>query len=105
MFVTLDPDTSPPPSAANPIGNLSGVVSVVDSKFATVFSQASSTHLLVSLTVLALFARLANVQHVDSRRVQRHRRESSASSQSSAHGAIVGLRRDVSTGSGNGLRA
>ncbi|VDC05629.1 unnamed protein product [Peniophora sp. CBMAI 1063] len=86
VFVTLDPETSASPSSLSPIGNLSGVVSIVD--------------------ILALFARLANVHDDDSRRGHRHRRASSASSQNSFSGANADLRRNVSIGSGRsgGLR-
>lgn len=104
VFVTAES----PSSGVAAKGNLSGIVSIVDSKSGS--SQLSSPSLpslrtspptfadcllsfLFRRTVLSLFARVANLPDVDPGKMKRHRRASSVSSQSS----------DVSGASGSGL--
>ncbi|RDB27974.1 Protein SDS23 [Hypsizygus marmoreus] len=63
LFVTTESRPSSPILSSSSFGNLSGIVSIVD--------------------ILSLFARLANIADVDPTRMQRHRRASSTSLQSS----------------------
>lgn len=63
LFVTRESTLSSPVLSPSAIGNLCGIVSVVD--------------------ILSLFARLAKVENIDPTEKQRHRRMSSASSKSS----------------------
>ena len=62
-------------------GNLSGIVSIVDSAY-PLLKYTDSFYLYIP-AVLSLFARIAQIRDVDPTRNQRHRRASSASSQSS----------------------
>ena len=80
VFVTRDSLPASPTTLSS--GNLTGIVSIVDSQYhkSTFLSRLST---FPPLPVLSLFARLAKVPGVDPTRMQRHRRASSASSQSS----------------------
>ncbi|KAJ3529413.1 hypothetical protein NMY22_g9010 [Coprinellus aureogranulatus] len=60
LFVTRESTMSSPVLSPSAVGELCGIVSVVD--------------------ILALFARLANIENIDPTEMQRHRRRSSASS-------------------------
>ena len=82
LFVIKDASMklSPTATSSSP-GNLSGIVSIVDSTW-ILLMQTDSPYLNMG-TVLSLFARIAQIRGVDPTRNQRHRRASSASSQSS----------------------
>ncbi|EDR08258.1 uncharacterized protein LACBIDRAFT_327329 [Laccaria bicolor S238N-H82] len=82
LFVTKESRAASPVLSSNASSNLSGIVSIVDST--VILCPTVFCHLIsVVLPVLSLFARLANVPGVDPTHMQRHRRASSASSQSS----------------------
>ena len=80
--MTKESRAASPVLSSNASSNLSGIVSIVDS---TVILRPTMLCYLISgvLPVLSLFARLAKVPGVDPTHMQRHRRASSASSQSS----------------------
>lgn len=63
-------------------GNLTGIVSVVDSMWIDYF--LACTYWNFRTPVLSLFARLAKIPNVDPTQMQRHRRASSASSSQSS---------------------
>ncbi|KAG6836948.1 hypothetical protein H0H93_000838 [Arthromyces matolae] len=64
LFVTVESRPSSPIQTSTTYGSLSGIVSIVD--------------------ILSLFARVANITDIDPTMMQRHRRASSTSSQSSS---------------------
>lgn len=80
LFVTTDSATGSPILSPSSLGNLSGIVSIVDSR--STFLRRNPHFTCHSFPVLSIFARVANVPDVDPTRMQRHRRASSASSQS-----------------------
>lgn len=81
VFVTRDSLPASPTTLSS--GNLTGIVSIVDSQYRYQVAVYPNLLTLPLLLVLSLFARLAKVPGVDPTRMQRHRRASSASSQSS----------------------
>jgi len=85
VFVTQESGPASPiltPSFLGPHGNLTGIVSIVDSKsgkgFRSRLKQLSKPSSLL-IPVLSLFARSAKIENVDPTQMQRHRRASSAS--------------------------
>ena len=97
LFVLSETPGSASPSAGFR-GNLSGVVSIVDSKKVPVVLKFGNQIVDYGLPVLSLFARIANVPDVDPGRM-RHRRASSASSQGSPSNSWISLARSSSKGS------
>jgi hypothetical protein len=81
VFVARESTMSSPILAPSAMGNLCGIVSIVDSESLVCFAAESSRSSVNP--VLALFAKLAGIRNVDPTEMQRHRRQSSSSSQSS----------------------
>ncbi|KAH8979851.1 hypothetical protein EDB92DRAFT_2118603 [Lactarius akahatsu] len=75
LFLTSESNGSASPSAGLR-GNLSGIVSIGDSKHIHYYSLGLACW-RVALTVFSLFARIANIPDVDPARMQRPRRASS----------------------------
>jgi hypothetical protein len=82
LFVTRESSGSTSPVIPSFRGNLSGIVSIVDSSFLSIFGKSNPLSKIPCI-VLSLFAQLAKLPDIDPQRMQRHRRASSASSTSS----------------------